>query len=102
MPYTSFIRKKKRKKSGSGFTTESRESARLMTALMFHAAFMGTDTYSLEDSLIEFSSYFTNKPFKILFFLYTLQCCFSVFSKALQCIGTVKQNTSEIVFVQLC
>lgn len=68
MPYTSFIRKKKRKKSGSGFTTESRESARLMTALMFHAAFMGTDTYSLEDSLIEFSSYFTNKPFKILFF----------------------------------
>lgn len=38
---------------------------------MFHTTFMETDTYSLEGSLIKFSSYFTDKLFKILF-LYTL------------------------------
>lgn len=42
-----------------------------MIACMLHTASTATDTYSLEDSLIKFSSYFIDKLFKILF-LYTL------------------------------
>lgn len=38
-----------------------------MIAFMFHTTFIETDTYSPEDSLIKFSSYFTDKLFKILF-----------------------------------